>query len=137
SLLANLMAVPLSSLSLGATVVSILLPWVAPVSNYVAWIAMKWTISVVELCGSFPFGYFYVPQPNALFLFVYAIGIAIVFLPVFRTGLRKFATAAVVAALSLLWLGSVYAAKPLAQITILPCAGTPVFVEEPWWNELL
>jgi competence protein ComEC len=137
SLFANLLAVPLSSLSLGATVVSILLPWLAPVSNYIAWLAMKWTIAVVEFCGSFSFGYFYVPRPHAFFLFAYAIAIALLFIPFFRTGLRKFASAALVTTLSLVWLGSVYAAKPLAQITVLSCAGTPVFVEEPWWNELL
>jgi competence protein ComEC len=130
SLAANLLAVPLSSVSLGATVVSILVPWVAPVSNYVAWMFMKWTIGTVEFFGSFSWGYFYVPTPNALFMVAYAAGIAVVFIPRLRAGVRKYASALVVAMLSMFWLGSVYAGKPLAQVTVLPCAGTPVLVEE-------
>ncbi|MGZ8920792.1 MAG: ComEC/Rec2 family competence protein, partial [Limisphaerales bacterium] len=64
SLLANLLAVPLSSISLGATVISILAVPIAPVSNYIAWIFMHATIDVVEFFGRFPFGYFYVNYTN-------------------------------------------------------------------------
>ena len=130
SLLANLVAVPLSSVSLGATVVSILVPWVAPVSNYLAWMFMKWTIGTVEFFGSFSWGYFYVARPNALFMVAYAVGIAVLFIPRLRAGMRKYASALVVAVLSMFWLGSVYAGKPVAQLTVLPCAGTPMLVEE-------
>lgn len=137
SLLANLIAVPLSSASLAFTVISILLPWFAPATNYLAWLAMKATIWSVESFGSFSFGYFYVPSPNALFLIAYSLLIAVVLIPPLRLGLRKFASASIIAVLSLFWLGSLYAAKPLATITILPCAGAPTLVEEPRWRELL
>jgi competence protein ComEC len=137
SLAANLAAVPLSSISLGATVVSILLPWIAPISNYVGWVTMKWTIEVVQFFGAFSFGYFYVPKPNAVFLIGYALVLTVLFIPQLRAGMRKFASAGVVAALSFFWIGSIYAEKPIANITVLPCAGTPTFVEEPWWNDLL
>lgn len=137
SLLANLVAVPLSSVSLGATVVSILVPPVGPVSNYIAWLFMGWTIQAVELFGAFPLGYFYVPRPNAVFMVAYSLAVAVLFIPALRLGLRKVSSALVVAVLSLFWLGSVYVGQPIARLTVLPCAGTPVFVESAGANDLL
>lgn len=137
SLAANLLAVPLSSVSLGATVVSILVPWVAPLSNYVAWLFMTWTIEVVRWFGSFSFGYFYVSRPHPLFMVAYAAAVAVLVIPRLRIGLRRYASAAVVGLLSVLWLGFVYAQKPVATLTVLPCAGTPVLVEESGGRELL
>lgn len=130
SLVANMLAVPLSSVSLGATVVSILVPPIAPVSNYIAWIFMHLTIKVVEFFGSFSFGYFYVPKPNGIFFVAYCAAVAVIFFPKLRLGLRKYSCALVIAALSVFWLGSVYAGRPQAMLTVLPCAGNPVLVEE-------
>jgi competence protein ComEC len=130
SLLANLVAVPLSSVSLGATVVSILAWPVAPVSNYVAWVFMTWTIAVVKFFGAFSFGYFYVPRPNGIFMTAYAAAVAVLFVPRLRVGFRKVSSAVGIAGLSVFWFGSVYAGKPVATLTVLPCAGTPVLVEE-------
>jgi competence protein ComEC len=130
SLVANLVAVPLSSVSLGATVVSILFWPVAPISNYVAWLFMKWTIASVKFFGSFSWGYFYVPRPNGIFIAAYAAAVAVLFLPKLRVGFRKDSSALGIVALSVFWLGSVYAGKPVAKLTVLPCAGMPVLVEE-------
>jgi competence protein ComEC len=130
SLVANLVAVPLSSVSLGATVVSILFWPLAPISNYVAWLFMTWTIAVVKFFGAFSWGYFYVPRPNGIFIAAYAAAVAVLFIPRLRVGFRKVSSALGIAVLSVFWLGSVYGGKPLATLTVLPCAGTPVLVEE-------
>lgn len=137
SLVANLVAVPLSSISLGATVVSLVIPPIAPVSNYIAWIFMDWTITAVKFFGGFSFGYFYVPKPNTLFLLAYGTLVAVLLVPRFRSGVRKFSSAVLVGALSMLWLGSVYLGKPLTTLTVLPCAGTPMFVEGARGKDLL
>jgi competence protein ComEC len=87
-LLANMLAVPLSSVSLSATVVSILIPPVAPVSNYVAWLFMHATIASVKFFGAFSWGYFYVPRPNGIFIAAYAAAVAVLFIPRLRVGFR-------------------------------------------------
>ena len=130
SLVANLVAVPLSSVSLGATVVSILVWPVAPISNYIAWLFMTWTIAVVKFFGAFSWGYFYVPRPNGIFIATYAAAVAVLFIPRLRMGFRKVSSAVGIAGLSVIWLGSVYTGRPVATLTVLPCAGTPVLVEE-------
>ncbi|HVK58442.1 MAG TPA: ComEC/Rec2 family competence protein [Candidatus Kapabacteria bacterium] len=135
SLLANLLAVPLSSVSLGASVVSIMLPFTAPVSNLVAWLFMKWTIDVAQFFSAFSFGYFYVPSPTPVFILAYCGAIAIAFIPQLRK--RQWISPIVVALLSLLWLGSTYLGRPIAKITVLPCAGTPTFIQESGGNNLL
>jgi competence protein ComEC len=133
SLLANMVAVPLSSVSLAMSVLSVIASPIAPLSNLFSWVAMKATIWFIEICGSFRFGYFYVPKPNPLVISAYVTFLALFFMaliPRFRMVTRQIIGAAGVILLALACVGSANLNKPIAQLTVLPCAGTPMLVEE-------
>ncbi len=137
SFLANLVAVPLSSVSLASTVFSLLLPPLGPFFNYIAWVFMWYTTEFTQLCAQIPFGYFYVPKPNPLFFLFYFAGMMTLFIPGLRSGRRHLVTIPTVGVLGLVWLASVLVGRPLATITVLPCAGTPTLFEIPHEPTLL
>jgi ComEC/Rec2-related protein len=128
SFAANMVAVPLSSVALASTVFSMLIPPAGVVFNYVSWAFMWHTIQFTRWCAEIPFGYFYVPKPNALFFAFYFAAMAVLFVPALRAGARRIVDFSAVVLLGLAWVCSVFVGRPLATITVLPCAGTPAFV---------
>ncbi len=131
SLLANLVAVPLSSLSLAGTLGSLLLPPLGPAFNYLSWATMWETIVATRWFSHLSWGYFFVPKPNAWFFPAYFGVCAVCFIPALRRGAwaRRARTAAGVLVLG--WLCSVLPAGRSTTLTMLPIPGTPVVVDEP------
>lgn len=129
SFVANMVAVPLSSVALASTVFSILISPLGPVFNYFGWVFMWYTIRFTQICAEIPLGYFYVPKPNALFFAFYFAAVMAVVIPALRTPRRRFVTFPTVALLGIAWLCSIFIGRPLATVTVLPCAGTPALVE--------
>lgn len=127
-LIANLLAVPLSSIALAASAISLLVPPLAPLSNQIALAFTGWTIEVADIFAKVPFGYFYVPRPNLFFFLFYFATVALLLIPPLRSlSARRYSVAAVVA-FGVVWVGSVLLLNPSARITVLPCAGTPALV---------
>jgi len=75
SLLANLIIVPLSSLSLmcslGSLVCAPWAPWLTELFNHSGWLWMKWMIQISDWCVALPASYYYVPEPAPLFFVAY------------------------------------------------------------------
>jgi len=131
SLLANLIAVPLSSLALGATLGSLLIPPLGPIFNYLSWAAMWETIEFTRWCAKFPFGYWYIAKPGFLFVVLYLVILSMVTLPSLRSEkLRKFSCSLLVLC-ALCWGGARFSSAQQIKITILPAAGSPLFVDAP------
>lgn len=129
SFAANMVAVPLSSVALASTVFSILISPLGPLFNYFGWVFMWYTIRFTQLCAEIPFGYFYVPKPNALFFIFYFAAVMVAMVPALRTAGRKLIALPAVALLGVAWLCSLLIGRPLATVTVLPCAGAPALVE--------
>lgn len=68
SLLANILIVPLSTLTLMCNLGSVLCgPWfgyLTTLFNHSAWLWMEWTVRLCDWFATFPGSYFYVPTPN-------------------------------------------------------------------------
>ena len=134
TLLANLVAVPLSSIALCASMFSLFLPF-QPISNVVGWAFMHLTMEVTSWFQYFPLGYFYVTKPNwAFFLLYYSLLVAIATKVLWLESTRRWAISAV-SGLAALWLAVSLSARPAAQITFLPAAGTPIYIDMPGKSE--
>ncbi len=137
SLVANLVAVPLSSVSLAATVGSLLLPPLGPIFNYVSWATMWETIAVTRWLSHLSWGYFYVPKPNLWFFIAYFSVAAVFFVPALRVSVaRRYAYT--FASLSVLgWFFSAFPALHSTTLTLLPVRGTPLVIDAPGRNNNL
>ena len=129
SFVANLVAVPLSSVSLACTVFSLLIPPTGPLFNYLSWVFMFYTVQFTRVCAEIPFTYFYIPKPNILFFLFYFAVLGVVLIPGWRTGLRRVVSFPLTIVLGIVWVASILIGQPLATITVLPCAGTPALVQ--------
>jgi competence protein ComEC len=131
SLLANLAAVPLSSMSLVFTVLSLVIPPLGPIFNWISWAFMWATISVTKAFAIFPLAYFYVPKPNWEFFVFYFALLAALMSGSFWNPMRWRWAVSAVASLAVLWGFSAVSYTDCVQITMLPSAGTPLFVDFP------
>jgi competence protein ComEC len=136
-LIANLFAVPFSSVSLASAVLSLLIPPLGPFCNYIGWAFMFYTIEATELFAQIPFGYFYVAKPNGFFFAFYAVALLVLLIPRLRSGRLKPVSASLTAVWGVVWLGSLVIQSRSTTITVLPCAGTPAFVEVSGEEEFL
>ncbi len=131
SLLANLVAVPLSSVSLGGTLGSLLVPPLGPLFNYLSWVTMWATIASTRWLSHLPAGYFYIPKPNIWFFIAYFASVALCIFPSLRqTGLKRWAYSFTGVAL-LIWLCSLIPSSLSTRITLLPVRGTPLLIDAP------
>ena len=137
SFVANLIAVPLSSVALACTVFSLLIPPAGPLFNYLSWAFMFHTVQFTRFCAEIPLSYFYVPKPNTLFFLFYFTAVGIILIPALRTTTRRIVTVSLVIVLGISWLGSILIGRPLATITVLPCTGTPALVQVAGERNLL
>ncbi|HEV8540901.1 MAG TPA: ComEC/Rec2 family competence protein [Verrucomicrobiae bacterium] len=128
SLFANLVAVPLSSLSLAATMASLLLPPLGPIFNYLSWAAMWETIEFTRWCARIPFGYFYVAKPNLWFFLFYFGVVFLLLIPQFRKLKWKFGWV-LTTTFGMVWLASLLFSMRETSITALPFAGMPIYVD--------
>ncbi len=134
-LVANLIAVPLSSVSLTAglasLLISLLLPPLAPICNWVAWAFMAATVAVVRRLAEFRWGYFYAEAPELMVIGLYYVWLtAVGLLLVRRTPGRWWAMASATVALLAAW--GFPATRPQAQaVTALPGDGGVVWVDTP------
>jgi ComEC/Rec2-related protein len=131
SLVANLVAVPLSSVSLAMTVGSLLIPPLGPVFNYISWLTMWATIAVTRWLSHLSWGYFYVPKPNVWFFFAYFAVAAICTISALRSArVRRFSFS--LAALAIVgWIYSILPSSRSTVITLLPVRGNPLVIDAP------
>jgi len=135
SLFANLLAVPLSSLALASTLGSLLLPPLGVVFNHASWWLMWATIAFTRWCAEIPLGYFFAPNPNAWFFALYYLFALLWVLPPLRSGWLRRAAWAGVAVSGVMWLVTAAQSARQRTITLLPPAGTPIFVDLPGRKE--
>lgn len=135
SLIANLVAVPLSSLSLAFSLVALICP---PVFNFLSWAMMDDVARFTAWLAQWPLGYFYVPKPGlAFFLFYYAV-LVFAMTDTFRNGRLKYAALSVIVISALGLSISSYGAVRETTITMLPIRGAPVVIDQPGHeNDLL
>lgn len=142
SVLANVIAVPLSALALAAALGSLLcgawLPWVSVLFNHSAWFWMKLIILVSQWASSFPAAFWYVRSPSWFTFVVYyglLVGLASGWLPARP---RRWWTAGGVVLIAMIYAWSWAREQSVTRITILPLlGGSSVFVDAPGQNELL
>jgi competence protein ComEC len=131
SLLANLFAVPLSSISLAFTVLSILIPPVGPFFNWVSWAFMWATVWVTKFFAIVPGGYLYVPKPNwELFGLYFAVVGAMISGTLWNKAYRRWALS-IILAMAAGWTVSILRGSRAPEITMLAAAGTPLYVDFP------
>jgi len=78
-----------------------------------------------------------VPKPNAFFMIFYFAAVLVAAIPAFRFGRGKTGSITCVVLLGGIWLGSVLMGRAAATMTVLPCAGTPAYVEVAGEEDLL
>lgn len=131
SLLANLVAVPLSSVSLAATLGSLLIPPLGPVFNYLSWATMWETIVAIRWIAEISWGYFYVPKPNGWFFLAYFTAVLVCAVPFFRARHIRRYSLATVAILCAFCLGTAVRSGRSTFLTVLAAPGNPVFIDAP------
>jgi competence protein ComEC len=131
SLAANLIAVPLSSVSLAGTLGSLLFPPLGPFFNYLSWATMWETIAVTRWLAHWSWGYFYVPEPNVWFFVAYFSVIAVCVIPVLRAGMVKRYSYGLAGLLLFTWIFSILPASRSTHLTIVPARGTPIMIDAP------
>lgn len=131
SLFANIVAVPLSSLSLACALGSLLCPPASALFNFLAWAFMWETIEFCRCCARIPWGCFYVPKPNIWFFLFYFGAISSFLIPALREGKAKWWSRGIALAAACCWIISIVPVFRAADITMLSIPGTPLFVDEP------
>jgi ComEC/Rec2-related protein len=131
SLVANLVAVPLSSLALASALGSLLLPPLAPVFNFASWAFMWETVGFTRWLAHLNLGFFYVPKPGLLLFILYFTALIILVLPQARKGRMKFISVGTLICIAVAWCASFLSTIGDTKITVLPSAGMPIHVDAP------
>lgn len=142
SVLANVLAVPLSMFALAAALGSLLcgawFPWASVLFNHSAWFWMKLIIVVSQWASSLPAAFWYVQSPSVLTFIVYyslLLGLASGSL---LTRKRRGWTAAGIAVVGMIYAGWWMHDRSTTRITVLPLLGGGcVFVESPGMGDNL
>lgn len=130
-LVANLLAVPLSSISLTASLASLLLSPLAPIFNWIAWGFMVATVAAVRWLADFRWGYSYAEAPGFVTIGLYYTWLtALGLLLARRTPGRCWATVAATLTLVASVVIQSSRARP-PTVTVLPGDGGAVWIDLP------
>lgn len=131
SLLANLIAVPISSLALLFSMLSLAVPPLGELFNFFSWAFMWETILVVRIFDRLG-GYFYVPKPNLWFALLYILFFVALFRGwLWQKRLWPWATAGLVLLAGAFFVST----RPVPKLHVLPGDGAPVWVNFPGRSE--
>jgi competence protein ComEC len=134
SLVANLAAVPISSLALLFSMLSLVFFPLGEILNFFSWAFMWETISVARAFETVG-GFYYVTKPGpAFFLFYFALVFSIFRGWLWRRGIRPWANS-IILLLGVFWLAS---GRSNPSVHVLPSEGMPIWVDLPGTrNDLL
>lgn len=130
SLLANLLAVPLSSIALTTSLMSLVFFPLGPLFNWISYIFMKATVWVTYGFAEISWGYYHVPKPGALFFLLYYSAVFTAFALPHLDKAKRIWVAALPVALALTWCVSLLPRDPV-KVTMLPISGNPVVLDMP------
>jgi competence protein ComEC len=131
SLVANLVAVPLSSLSLASSLGALLFPW--PFAfNFLSWAFMDDLSHFTRWLAGIPYGFIYVPKPTFAFFILYYALVLLIMVAAFRQKAAFRNALLTIAAIGgIWWAREIISAERETTITMLPVRGTPVLVDAP------
>jgi len=127
TLLANLLVVPLSSLTLACNLGSLIcggwLPWFTELFNHAGWFLMLAMVKICRWATELPGAYFYVPAPSA-FAFVIYYGLLIGTMSGWLwQRSQRWRTVTALALIALFVSGQAFAVRHRVTLTILPLSG--------------
>jgi ComEC/Rec2-related protein len=134
STLANIVAVPLGTLALmsnlGALICGNWFPWATELFNHSAWFFMSAMTDVSEWFTTIPGSYFYVPEPSWASIVIYYVVLVVALGGWLKTPRRKFAGAAALVLIAVIYLGRWENSRGETELTVLPLnGGHAVFVD--------
>lgn len=127
TLLANLLVVPLSSLTLACNLGSLIcggwLPQITVLFNHAGWFLMLTMVKICRWATELPGAYFYVPAPSA-FTFVIYYGLLLGTMSgwLWQRG-QRWRTATALALVGLFYCGQAFSTRHHVTLTVLPLSG--------------